>query len=338
MNLDTVSSSGASWISQLEAELIQCDYLVLLLSARMAISEMVIEILQRIGGVPEENYGDHKPLLLAIHLCSDIPFSLNHDLRNYLSQAQQYLWTTSEDEEQLLQDLLKMIQTGNPPPSFSRGIRSVEDSDSDSSETRESNLPFPDCQSSKVSSSTPPVESLPQLPFPVADPELPQGQVRLASAFYLERDPQDSLCYEEIFKPGALIRIKAPRQMGKTSLMARILYTASEKGCRSIPLSFQHADREIFSNLSQLLRWLCVRVARKLRLPPRLDEFWTDAYGSKDNCTAYFEDYLLPEISTPLVLGMDEVDRVFQYSAIVDDFFGLLRAWYEEGRLWNRWK
>ena len=42
---------------------------------------------------------------------------------------------------------------------------------------------------------------------------------------------------------------------------------------------------------------------------------------------AYFEDYLLPEIDTPLVLGMDEVDRVFQYTDIVDDFFGLLRAW-----------
>lgn len=49
-----------------------------------------------------------------------------------------------------------------------------------------------------------------------------------------------------------------------------------------------------------------------------------------DNCTAYFEDYLLPEIATPLVLGMDEVDRVFQYTDVVDDFFGLLRAWYEE--------
>jgi hypothetical protein len=52
---------------------------------------------------------------------------------------------------------------------------------------------------------------------------------------------------------------------------------------------------------------------------------------------------LLPEIETPLVLGLDEVDEVFRYPAIADDFFGLLRAWYEEAsygsgdsELWER--
>jgi serine/threonine-protein kinase len=64
----------------------------------------------------------------------------------------------------------------------------------------------------------------------------------------------------------------------------------------------------------------------------RVDDFWTDTYGSKDNCDAYFEDCLLPETESPLVLGLDEVDRVFQYPVIADDFFGLLRAWYEEAR------
>jgi hypothetical protein len=38
----------------------------------------------------------------------------------------------------------------------------------------------------------------------------------------------------------------------------------------------------------------------------------------------------LSETDAPLVLGLDEVDRVFEYPQIADDFFGLLRAWYEE--------
>jgi hypothetical protein len=173
-----------------------------------------------------------------------------------------------------------------------------------------------------------PINPLP--PLPVAEPELPKGQVRLASAFYVERVPDETQCYQEILKPGTLIRIKAPRQMGKTSLMARILYQAREQGCRTVPLSFQHADKSVFTNLNQLLQWLCAKITRKLRLPHQVEAYWTDTFGSKDNCTAYFEDFLLSETDSPLVLGLDEVDRVFQHPKITDDFFALLRAWYEE--------
>jgi hypothetical protein len=118
--------------------------------------------------------------------------------------------------------------------------------------------------------------------------------------------------------------------MGKTSLMARILYQAREQGYRTVPLSFQHADTLVFTNLNELLQWFCARITRKLRLPYQVDDYWSDTYGSKDNCTAYFEECLLSESDEPLVLGLDEVDRVFQYPTIADDFFGLLRAWYEE--------
>ncbi len=315
-NLDTVSSAGGSWARQLEAKLANCNYFILILSSQMAMSEMVIEILQRIWDHPVNHY-NHRPWLLALHLCTESPFPLNHDLRNYLAQARQYSWVKPDDEKLLLNDLLQIIQTGKLPTAIA---------DKTLEHTPEKTIDgIPLCSKGSDKS-----EASLIAPPPVADPELPRGQVRLASAFYIERQPQDTLCYDEILKPGALIRIKAPRQMGKTSLMARILFNAREQGYQTIPLSFQHADQEIFNSLEQLLRWLCVRVARKLNLPPRLDDFWTDAYGSKDNCTAYFEDYLLPEIETPLVLGMDEVDRVFHYANIVDDFFGLLRAWYEE--------
>ena len=154
--------------------------------------------------------------------------------------------------------------------------------------------------------------------------------MRLDSAFYVDRNPDEAQCYREILQPGTLIRIKAPRQMGKTSLMSRILSQAREQGYRTVPLSFQHADVSVFSSLNQLLQWFCARVSRKLRLPQLVDQYWTDTYGSKDNCTMYFEDCLLSEVETPLVLGLDEVDRIFQYPKIADDFFGLLRAWYEE--------
>ncbi|HBL13783.1 MAG TPA: hypothetical protein DD379_20785, partial [Cyanobacteria bacterium UBA11162] len=44
-----------------------------------------------------------------------------------------------------------------------------------------------------------------------------------------------------------------------------------------------------------------------------------------DNCSAYFQDYLLEQIDCPLVLGLDTVDRLFPHLAMAQDFFGMLR-------------
>jgi hypothetical protein len=175
-------------------------------------------------------------------------------------------------------------------------------------------------------------------PVPIAEPELPEGQVDLASVFYVERSPIEARCYEAIIKPGALIRIKAPRQMGKTSLMARILSHAGRQGGLTVPLSFQIADAAIFGDLDQFLRWFCASVGRRLKLPNKLNEMWDGMFGSKDNCTAYFEEYLLAEISQPLTLGLDEVDMVFNHPEIASDFFGLLRAWHESAKSSDLWK
>jgi class 3 adenylate cyclase len=159
-----------------------------------------------------------------------------------------------------------------------------------------------------------------------------KGQVPLDSAFYVERPPIEQLGYESILQPGALIRIKAPKQMGKTSLMARLLASARAKGYKSVTLSFQLADAKVFSDLSRFLQWFCAIITRSLGLPNQLAEYWDDIFGSNYNCTDYFENYLLATIDTPVVLALDEVDVVFNYPEIATDFFGLLRAWYEKAK------
>lgn len=159
-----------------------------------------------------------------------------------------------------------------------------------------------------------------------------QGQVPLESNLYVERPPLELIAYEEVVQPGALIRIKAPRQFGKTSLMVRMLTVAQEKGLRTTVLNFQLADASVFQNLDRFLRWFCAVVTRDLRLPSRVDEHWDEVFGSNYNCTDYFENYLLPQLNGPLVLALDEVDAVYHYPAIAADFFGMLRAWYEKSR------
>jgi serine/threonine-protein kinase len=166
----------------------------------------------------------------------------------------------------------------------------------------------------------------------------PEGQVSLDSAFYVERPPIESDCYEAIMKPGALIRVKAPRQMGKTSLMTRILYHASQHNHQTASLNFQSADTEFLTNLDQFLQWFCASITWELNRDDKLADYWKGILGSKNKCTNYFQRYLLSEITQPIVLGLDEVDQIFQHPEIATDFFGLLRAWHEKGKNEAVWK
>ncbi|MDQ2099648.1 MAG: AAA-like domain-containing protein [Tychonema bourrellyi B0820] len=175
-------------------------------------------------------------------------------------------------------------------------------------------------------------------PLPAA--ELPGGQVDLVSRLYIDRPPIESRCYETISQPGALIRIKAPRQMGKTSLMARILHHAEQQGSRTVALSFQLANRRIFANSDTFLQWFCASIGQELGMLEQLPKSWelADLIGSNQCCKAYFEQYLLSESSPPLTLGLDECDRLFESPEIADDFFGLLRALHEEAKRRDIWK
>ncbi|KAF3889837.1 MULTISPECIES: AAA-like domain-containing protein [Nostocales] len=158
---------------------------------------------------------------------------------------------------------------------------------------------------------------------------------------YVERPPIEALCYEHLLQPGSLIRIKAPSLMGKTYLMTRVLSQVTEQeDYHVVYLSFKLADRSIhFTNLNKFLRWFCINISRELRLPTELDEYWDEeGMGSKVSCTTYFEEYLLTELENPLVLCLDDVDLLFPYPEIYEDFFGLLRSWYEKARSRRLWQ
>jgi transcriptional regulator with XRE-family HTH domain len=158
----------------------------------------------------------------------------------------------------------------------------------------------------------------------------------LCSDFYVERVPNEAQCYEAILKPGALIRLKAPQQMGKTMLIKRVLFQAREQGYQTLTLSFELADSTIFSDLRQFLRWFCASVGQSLGLPNKLDEYWDDIFGCNTNAKDYFQDYLLPKISSPLVLALDKVDLVFEHPNVANDFCRLLRSWYDLARRGDR--
>lgn len=169
-------------------------------------------------------------------------------------------------------------------------------------------------------------------------PEYPEGSVPLNSPFYIQRSPIEERCYETILHAGALIRIKAPNQMGKTSLMDRIIAHSNQQGYHTVRLNLLQAEATFFSSLDKFLRWFCAYVSHKLKLPSLLNEYWDEYRGSIVNCTTYFEDNILSQINNNLVLALDEVDRVFQYPEIYQGFFAMLRTWHEEAKTVDIWE
>lgn len=168
--------------------------------------------------------------------------------------------------------------------------------------------------------------------------EFPSGTVPLNSRFYVERPPIEAQVLSEIAKPGSLIRIKAPRQMGKSSLMHRLVAAARKNRFQTATLNLQRADSQVFSSLDQFLRWFCANISQQLELSPDLDTYWNAAIGSKMSCTLYMQRYVLGAIDTALLLALDEVNRIFEYPELAADFLPLLRSWYEDASEFEIWQ
>ncbi len=127
--------------------------------------------------------------------------------------------------------------------------------------------------------------------------------------------------------------------MGKTSLLGRILHHARVNGeARTVELSFQEADIECLEQLETFLKWFCSITAQNLGIDPQINEHWSNEFSHKTNATNYFQQYLLPLISGPLVLGLDEVDRLFSYDQVAKDVLSQWRNWHEKGKDDQQWE
>ncbi len=168
--------------------------------------------------------------------------------------------------------------------------------------------------------------------------ESPEGQVPLNSIFYIERVPSEQMCYQEIKNQGALLRIKAPRKMGKTSLMARILDYAQQQDYYPVRLSLHRASSLVFNSTEKFLRWFCANVTQQLGLESEIDEFWDEDVGALVSSSLYFQGYVLEGIQQPIVLALDEVNQLFEYPSLARDILALLRSWHEETRDISNWK
>ncbi|MDF5722838.1 MAG: AAA-like domain-containing protein [Rhizonema sp. PD37] len=162
---------------------------------------------------------------------------------------------------------------------------------------------------------------------------------------YVDHSDIEKHCYNQIKLPGSLLRIKAPDNMGKTSLMNRIVGYARDKYKYQIVTlnCYGLVDDTVATDLERFLKSFCIAVGNKLRLSNQLDEYWNNSATCIYKTGDYFERYLLTNIDSPLVLAIDDVDLIFEQPKIANDFCSLIRNWHnlakgsdQDSKIWQK--
>jgi len=156
-------------------------------------------------------------------------------------------------------------------------------------------------------------------------------------SLYVNRPPIEERCFETLVQPGSLIRIKGSGLTGKTLLATELLKRALERGYQTAYLNLHLASDTEFESLDQFLKWFCLSVSDSLDLPNRLEDHWSERFSSQHNCRKYFED-LLVQAQRPIVLCIDETDRIFPHQKMAADFLSWLRGVHELAKIQELWQ
>ncbi|MDZ8235642.1 MAG: AAA-like domain-containing protein [Nostoc sp. ChiQUE01a] len=301
--IDRAMLVGTPWAQRIEAELRRADFLIVFLSQRAVHSEMVEAEITTAYRLAKEQ-GGH-PLILPIRLDYREPFQ--YPLSVYLNGINWAVWQGNEDTANLIEELKRAIGGGTLSIS-------TEQSKADLLQiSPQASLPLP----------SPSAQRIPL--------EMPEGTMDSESQFYIER-PQDAIAMATIARQGVTLTIKGPRQMGKSSLLIRVMDAALKVGKQVAFLDFQLFDRDTFANADVFYQQFSTVLTEQLGIPNRTEEFWQQGAGNNQRCTRYMESYLLKEVGGSLVLAMDEVDRMFD-AEFRSDFFGMLRSWHNNRAL-----
>lgn len=165
------------------------------------------------------------------------------------------------------------------------------------------------------------------------------GAVPLGSKFYITR-ATDSEFRAALARGDSILVMKGPRQVGKTSLLARGLQQAREAGAQVVLSNFQVLSAADLESSEALLLALAEMLADQLDREETPGQNWNPQISPNLNFQRYLRRRILSTLSTPLVWAMDEADRIFS-CAFASEVFGLFRTFHDErvfepGGPWSR--
>ncbi len=157
------------------------------------------------------------------------------------------------------------------------------------------------------------------------------GAEPLNSHYYIKRYV-DTITKNAIIEMDSLLVIKGPRQSGKSSLLARAMQTARECGAETLVTNFEILDKSSFNSMESLCRSLMEMMAAQLNIQTPDILRWNPLHSPIFNLEQFVIKVTIPSLKTPLVWGMDGVDRLFKYP-FNGEIFSMLRAWHEKRSL-----
>jgi serine/threonine-protein kinase len=276
-------------------ELKSCKYFILFLSEETFVSEIVIEKIKEIKKLQIDSLF---PAIIPIRLNLDEEYNINYDLSRLIDEIEPFQWQNSDDTDDIAKKIDKLIVSGDIPK---KSKKRIELSETD-------------------------------IPVPNARLLYPNGKEPYDSEYYIERE-EDRECYDALFGTGErLIRIKAPQQFGKTSLISRLVNRA-EEDYYIIELNFKHVEMFLFESIRNLLNYLFDEIVDELNIEEedRLDDKVLNKHTFISGAKRYMEKIL--ELSDKkILLIIDDADKLFQYEDTSNDFFAFIRALHQYGQ------
>ncbi len=154
------------------------------------------------------------------------------------------------------------------------------------------------------------------------------GGMDVESRFYVVREA-DGQVDAAMAASEAVVLVFGPRQVGKTSLLARSSSGLRGQGARVVVTDFQSLGKAEVERSATLYRALIHSFATQMGLS--YEPSWNEFVGPNSNLDGQI-DGLLKQTQGRVVWAMDEVDRLFG-TDYADDFFGLVRSWHNRRAL-----
>ncbi len=154
------------------------------------------------------------------------------------------------------------------------------------------------------------------------------GTMRPDAPSYIEREADREL-FERVLA-GDFCYVLTPRQMGKSSLMARTAkrLQAQSVGTAIVDLTQIGTEKEKKS-ADQWYYGMAHRILRELGLKANLSDWWHERNNlpALQRLTEFFSDLVLAQTTNPVVIFVDEIDSTIALP-FTDDFFAAIRACY----------
>ncbi|MGB7087483.1 MAG: AAA-like domain-containing protein, partial [Phormidesmis sp.] len=319
--IDQTMPVGTPWAEQIEQALQRSDFLIIFLSGESVHSEMVLGEVETAHRLMKTS---GRPMILPVRLGYREPFV--YPLSAYLNPINWALWETPADTPRLLDELQRAIAGAGLSINSDSAKRDITIVSNDSAPA----IPRPQPSAQPVSLQAVSLEPV------VLEPA--EGTMDPESKLYVER-ACDAIAQATIQRQGVTLTIKGPRQMGKSSLLMQVIDAAMKVGKQVVFLDFQLFDQDVLKSADTFYPQFCRSMTEQLDLPDRVAEYWQGSSGNIQRCTRYMQTHVLKEVGGPLVLAMDEVDRMFD-ADYRSDFFSMLRNWHNNRALpmYRIWK